>query len=892
MSASKIFTGYRAVGLVSTDVPLAVRYHKKHRENYAVTSVGRAFHVYNCSKLGIVSVSDLHPDPITVMVTSERHIFTACGNTIRCFDKGRKVIHVYEGHSSDVTLLLPFGRHLISFDSTGHVIVWDVHSEGIYLTMEFEVKNFEITAATHPHGYMDKVVLGSRQGPLQLWNIKHDKLVYTFNGWGQQVTVLEQSPAVNVLAVGLADGRILLHNLKLDETLMKFTQDWGPVTAISFRTDGNPTMVTGSAAGHMAFWDLERKSLISQTLEAHGKAVSGLHCLPKEPIMVTSSGDNTLKVWIFDQADGGVRLLRMREGHSSPPNYLRHYGNGQKILCAGQDSTMRMFSTVHDKHNSSLGRASFNKSETKRTGLKNDQHKMPPVTCFTAEWNRESDWDNVVACHRGLRMVTTWSTQRSTMGKHKLDCKRFHHGGQHRNTTAQAVDISSCGNFAVVGYSSGHVDVYNMESGKHRGSFGEPKAHSSCVRGVAFDAYNALLITAGSECDIKFWRFGSRDKARILLKEVKTPCSISRMVLHRDSKMLALVLEDFTVSVLDLDTLKVVRNFTGHTNTITDLTFSADGRWLITASMDCSVCTWSMVHGRLIDCFAADSAVTSVSMSPTEDFLATSHVGDLGIYLWANKTLFSFVSLQPLPEHFEPQVIHMPTTALVQEDVESEDEEKMEYESAEFKSPEQMSEELITLSLLPTSRWLNLLYLDVIKLRNKPKEPPKVPKSAPFFLPTIAGLKPEFVKSADTAKDDEAESRILGRPDLHAPSEFAQLLLKSSGSADYAVVLERLKVLGSFGIDMDIRSVEGEEELSAFLDFALSILETNRDFDLVNGYVGLFIKIHHDSLQDNQELAEKMEKILSVLKDAAQQLDDEMKQSLCLGKYMCSAKLG
>ena len=66
---------------------------------------------------------------------------------------------------------------------------------------------------------------------------------------------------------------------------------------------------------------------------------------------------------------------------------------------------------------------------------------------------------------------------------------------------------------------------------------------------------------------------------------------------------------------------------------------------------------------RLIDCFAVDSAVTSLSMSPTDDFLATCHVGDLGVYLWANRTLYAFVSLQPLPEDFEPRTLHMPATA-------------------------------------------------------------------------------------------------------------------------------------------------------------------------------------------------------------------------------------
>ena len=50
------------------------------------------------------------------------------------------------------------------------------------------------------------------------------------------VTFHFQAPAVDVVAIGLADGRIILHNLRFDETLMTFTQDWGPVISISFRT--------------------------------------------------------------------------------------------------------------------------------------------------------------------------------------------------------------------------------------------------------------------------------------------------------------------------------------------------------------------------------------------------------------------------------------------------------------------------------------------------------------------------------------------------------------------------------------------------------------------------------------------------------------------------------
>jgi U3 small nucleolar RNA-associated protein 21 len=61
------------------------------------------------------------------------------------------------------------------------------------------------------------------------------KKIFEFSGFGSPVTFLEQSPVIDIVAVGLLDGTIALHNLKTDNTLMKFHQE-GRVTSISFRT--------------------------------------------------------------------------------------------------------------------------------------------------------------------------------------------------------------------------------------------------------------------------------------------------------------------------------------------------------------------------------------------------------------------------------------------------------------------------------------------------------------------------------------------------------------------------------------------------------------------------------------------------------------------------------
>ena len=65
---------------------------------------------------------------------------------------------------------------------------------------------------------------------------------------------------------------------------------------------------------------------------------------------------------------------------------------------------------------------------------------------------------------------------------------------------------------------------------------------------------------------------------------------------------------------------------------------------------------------RLIDCILFENAPVCISISPTNEFLATAHVNQIGIYVWSNKSLNSYVSLKPLESDYVPSLIEMPTT--------------------------------------------------------------------------------------------------------------------------------------------------------------------------------------------------------------------------------------
>lgn len=73
------------------------------------------------------------------------------------------------------------------------------------------------------------------EGKLRLLNVRTGKLVHEFGkSYDSAISVLEQSSAVDIIAVGLQSGHIILHNIKYDEVLKTFKQD-APITSVSFR---------------------------------------------------------------------------------------------------------------------------------------------------------------------------------------------------------------------------------------------------------------------------------------------------------------------------------------------------------------------------------------------------------------------------------------------------------------------------------------------------------------------------------------------------------------------------------------------------------------------------------------------------------------------------------
>ena len=156
--------------------------------------------------------------------------------------------------------------------------------------------------------------------------------------------------------------------------------------------------------------------------------------------------------------------------------------------------------------------------------------------------------------------------------------------------------------------------------------------------------------------------------------------------------------------------------------------------------------------------------------------------------------------------------------------------------------------------------------LTSLQERNRPKEAPKAPEKAPFFLPSQLGTNDAQSASAITTdaaelgsltQGTEAErsrvSKLQAGGLSSSESPITRLLQSGHRLGNYDALVEHFKSLPPARADLEIRSLDprvrgGFSELSGFVNALTMRLKLRRDFELVNAWMAVFLKIHADTV--------------------------------------------
>ncbi|ODV79760.1 Utp21-domain-containing protein [Suhomyces tanzawaensis NRRL Y-17324] len=908
---SKIFSPFRVVGNVSNEVPFAIG--TLGSTFYAVTSVGRSFQIYDIATLHLLFVSQTQtPSKITCLSANYHYVYAGYGNQVGIFKRGKLEHTLVCDTKETVNHILVFGDFLVATVADGEVFVFKKPS-GSKIPSEFYTKIQTINSSVdgaivgliHPPTYLNKIVVATTSG-LFLFNIRTGKLLYRSpeHQFMDGISCVEPAPVLDVIAVGSPVGNVQLYNLKkgkaIGQKIVVSTQDVSAkVVSLSFRTDGSPHLVAGLNTGDLFFYDLAKRSRVHILRNAHKESHGGIanvQFLNGQPIIVTNGGDNHLKEFVFDPTlsttNSSVvsppRHLRSRGGHSAPPIAIE-FPNEEKthfLYSASRDRSFWSFSLRKDAQAQEMSQRAQKTLKRRAGPVGSMREKFSEIIAITSSQSREGEWENILTAHKDETFARTWDSRSKRVGRHQLNTVD---GG-----IVKSVCISQCGNFGFVGSSTGGIGAYNLQSGLLRKKY---MLHKKAVTGLAIDGMNRRMVSSGLDGILGFYDFNESK----YLGKLQLDAPITFMIYHRSSDLIACALDDLSIVVVDVITQKVVRVLFGHSNRITGMDFSPDGRWIVSVALDSTIRTWDLPTGGCIDGVRLPNVATSVKFSPLGDLLATTHVSGNGVSLWTNRSQFKPISTRHVEEEdfstiLLPNVSGDGGSTLLDGAFEEEDQ-VIDVEQS-YTSAEQIDESLVTLSLGPRSKYSTLLHLDTIKQRSKPKEAPKKSEKTPFFLSlsgeavgdraSVAEGKVAEEQGANQDEDDETSKlhRLRKGDNYTFESKFTQLLREGAELGDFSEFLAYLVQASPAVVDLEIRSINEFPPLTEMISFIKAMIqgmESKTNYDLYQAFFAMFLKNHADIIANNPNDDE-----LQISLQVWARLNDEIKDEMdALVKY-CS----
>lgn len=567
----------------------------------------------------------------------------------------------------------------------------------------------QVTAVIHPNTFLNKMLFGCSDGAVELWNVKTGSMVYRLVQDGPSVCCLAQAPDANIIAVGRADCTVTVMSIAADAketTLGQFKLAAAP-TSVAFRFDSpsnDSQMMTSDESGEVVIWSIKEKARpICRMMNAHSGPIAMAAFLVGQPIIISfGRDDNAMKEWIVESEGRECRLLRSKEGLSSPLSQTMFTSNDELVLHS--NSTISLMSVVFSGLDPKIHHTRVHVNHA--TVLNAANCRVGQVAFANAA--RWLGWDDGIVSLAGEPFAKTIVKQKNADGKHLFTSPD--------NRPITAVACSRCGHYGAIASQAGLVSVFSMQSGRLKCEFEGPLNPIM----VSFDAVSRRVIVVGQEGQVMIKSILNLSSP-VAMFDVESAVKKAHCLIDANLVFI-LSAEDFSIFMFDVDSNKVVRRLEATEGAmVSDFSVTADSKWLLSTTTNKSVQLWDLVSGLMIGSIQTDRPIRSIATSPDGQFVSTVSMGcnyaDLWWFLPQNHLSLTAPSMTTLTDN--------------------------------------TSEDELVLQM-SVSRFSTFINWQSLKEMNKPKIPVKKASTAPFFLSELA-RQATTVQTSDIGTNDNQE---------------------------------------------------------------------------------------------------------------------------------------
>ncbi|EAS07174.2 Utp21 specific WD40 associated domain protein (macronuclear) [Tetrahymena thermophila SB210] len=859
---------------------------------YLASTCGHSFKTYTIPEMKISLFGPHFEGKLRAIQGFNEFLFVAVKNVVYKM----RHYHILGEMKMDakITTMLLMADQIAIVDQNNTLKIFNHHSKICVATAQFD---FNVQSIIHPPTYLNKILIIGENN-VELWNINSMKKIYDYQNVliknycddNTILTVAEPSPVLNVIAFAFSNGKIVLHDIKKDKTVVSFKINHKPLS-LSFSKVDQPLLAIGDEKGSIVIWDLNEKKIFASLKSVFQGSVTSINFMPNEQVFIAASGrDNAVLQFRYEEyEENKFAVLRRREGVIDSLKQVRFANDLHIFGCtSNQESEIRDFSMINECMSVTFSSKDQSKTKLKRKHIYTEQNAASTINEileFSFSMNRANDWANVLTCHKESDKPCIWSSEDHSIIKKDLVLYE-NSKSKEQNFQITTVYVTKCGNFGVLGLDNGRVIKINMQSGAFQRAFADE--HEGSITSIFVNNYNKYLITADNNGKMVIWDFFAGTK--LSEKQYEN----EKIVFIRGSNYshhFLVALTDNTIEMWDMLSLKRGRKFGGHTQKILDACFSHNNKYIFSSSLDSTLKVYDIAQNDIIANLEVERPIISLDNSPSGEFLITVFANSREINIWHNlveilpwasplKKTVKFVS--PIKHtDIEDRKRYYLNNSIKQEEDELEEQMLLEGKVDYKIDPVNNSLNIIRFTQLEDGKWLPLIHLDEIKERNRLENNEEIDFKMPFFLDFSKKDEVRDQLKKEYQQKVSEQSKIIKDKKEKYMNELGstiQKLVFDFKEKNYNKFFDELKSLTPSQADYELRQVlfgNTDNSIMRVLTFFNHLFDSTDELDLKNAYFSRVIKISGDELMRDTQYKEVIEQIRNKIQNSWQALMDK-----------------